>query len=65
MKKRNRIRQRGRKRDKVLQARLRAKRSNTGPISAPQSRMSMKLDPKFFTMNSIRKMLAQILARAK
>lgn len=65
MKKRNRIRQRGRKRDKVLQARLRAKRSNIGLISAPQSRMSMKLDPKFFTMNSIRKMLAQILARAK
>lgn len=65
MKQRNRIRQRGRKKDKVLQARLRAKRSSTKNISAPQVRRSMKLDPKYFTLASIKMMLASILARTK
>lgn len=65
MKQRNRIRQRGRKKDKVLQARLRAKRSSMKNISAPQVRRSMKIDPKYFNIASIAKILAAILARTK
>lgn len=65
MKKRNRIRQRGRKRDKVLQARLRAKRGSVALAKAPTTLRHMELPSEFFTMDRIKKALNKLLARAK